>query len=120
MIGYILEINGYVPQTPISIEVTHNKIWSKNTGRSASGLMVGDIVTRKYSIAIATDEMKQEEVAKLDEAINTVAFFPVNFRDQRGRLKECTFYSDDPTYKQKIYEGGTIRYEGLTFNLIEK
>lgn len=120
MIGYILEINGYVPQTPISIEVTHNKIWSKNTGRSASGLMVGDIVTRKYSIAIATDKMKQEEVAKLDEAINTDAFFTVKFRDQRGRLKESAFYSDDPTYKQTQYEGGTIRYDGLTFNLIEK
>ena len=118
--GYLLSINGYAPKTPISIEVTHNKIWSKNTGRAASGLMVGDIIARKYSLVISMAEMKQDDITALDEAINTVAFFPVRFINHRGAEIQAYFYSSDPTYKQTLFKNNDVYYDGPKIELIEQ
>ena len=32
------------------LTITKEKIWSKNTGRAASGEMIGDIITTKYTL----------------------------------------------------------------------
>lgn len=119
-VGYILSINGYTPKTPICIEITHNKIWSKNTSRSASGKMVGDIIARKYTLVISMDDMQQAQMRQLDEAINTDAFFPVTFVNHRGSKITASFYSADPTYKQKLFFGGDVMYEGTKIELIEQ
>lgn len=118
--GFILSINGYNLKAPISVEITHNKIWSKNTGRSASGLMVGDIIARKYSLSISMADMKQEDVTALDEAINTDAFFLVKFVNHRGNTVEANFYSSDPTYKQTLFKNSDVYYDGPKIELIEQ
>lgn len=118
----LLEINGYKPVTPDKdgYAVTENKIWSKNTGRTASGDMVGDIITRKYSIALKWSGMKEEDVAELDKAINTKAFFPVTFINQRGETLARTFYSDDPVYGKKICIDGVMKYSTVNLTLTQK
>lgn len=119
---YSLIINGYSPPAPDKegFTVTENKIWSKNTGRTASGLMVGDIVTKKYSLAISWSDLEESVVAQIDEAINTKAFFDVTFRNQRGETLTRAFYSDDPAYGKKVYKKGVLHYSAFTITLTEK
>lgn len=118
----LLEINGYTPVTPDKdgFSVTENKIWSKNTGRTASGLMVGDIVTRKYSLVLKWTDIWESDVKKLDTAINTKAFFPVTFINQRGERLTRTFYSDDPDYGKKVRKNGIMKYSSVNLTLTEK
>lgn len=117
-----LIINGYQPPAPDEngIEIVKNKIWSKNTGRTTSGLMVGDIIDRKYTLKYTWSKLRQFEVKKLDEAINTSAFFPVQFTNNHGEVLTRYFYSDDPLYKQKKYEKNGIKYADISITLIEK
>ena len=88
-----LEINGHTPPAPDKdgYIVTENKIWSKNTGRTASALMVGDIVGRKYSVVLTWSDLKQSEVTLIDEAINEKAFFKATFENQRGEVLTKNF-----------------------------
>ncbi len=118
----LLEINGYTPVPPDKdgFSVTENKIWSKNTGRTASGLMVGDIVTRKYSLAIKWTDIREYDVAGIDRAINPKAFFPVTFINQRGETLTRTFYSDDPVYGKKVCKNGIMKYSSVNLTLTEK
>ncbi len=117
-----LKINGYSPPAPDreGYDVTENKIWSKNTGRTASGLMVGDIIGRKYSVAITWSDLPQSVVTKIDNAINSKAFFSVTFENQRGTVLTRDFYSDDPVYGKKVYKDGQWQYKSLTVTLTEK
>lgn len=117
-----LKINGYTPPMPDreGYIVTENKIWSKNTGRTASALMVGDIVGRKYSVALTWSDLKQSDVADIDNAINEKAFFSVTFENQRGEVLTRSFYSDDPAYGKKIYKDGEWHYSSFTVILTEK
>ena len=38
--------------SPVSIQTSDEIIWSANTGRSASGLMLGDVIAEKQTFAI--------------------------------------------------------------------
>lgn len=118
----LLEINGYTPPVPDKdgFSVTENKIWSKNTGRTASGLMVGDIVARKYSLAIKWTDIFENDVAEIDRAINSKAFFPVKFINQRGETLTRTFYSDDPVYGKKVRKNKVMKYSSVNLVLTEK
>lgn len=117
-----LKINGYNPPAPDKegYVVTENKIWSKNTGRTASGLMVGDIVSRKYSVCLTWSDLSQDIVKKIDEAINSKAFFSVTFENHRGETLTRKFYSDDPAYGKKVYKNGAFFYSSFTVILTEK
>lgn len=117
-----LIINGYKPPTPDmgGVKPVKRKIWSKNTGRTASGKMVGDIVTRKYEIKVSWFKLSQLEETALDEAIETLSFFPVQFTNQRGEVLTRNFYSDDTEYTQKKYTENDIVYSDISITLVEQ
>lgn len=122
MPDYTLIINGYTPP-PCDKEgytVTENKIWSKNTGRTASGLMVGDIIAKKYSVSVTWSNLDEETAGKIHSAISEKAFFDVTFLNQKGERLTKTFYSDDPVYTKKLYIGGKVYYASFTVILTEK
>ena len=119
---YKLTINGYTPPATDKggYKVTENKIWSKNTGRTATGLMVGDIVTRKYSLVLTWSELEGDTVKSIDKAINSSSFFDVIFINQRGEELTRSFYSDDPKYDKKVCKNGKVYYSSFTVTLTEK
>ncbi len=120
--NFTLIINGYTPPATDKqgYVVTENKIWSKNTGRTASGLMVGDIVAKKYSLALTWSELESETVSKIVSAISEKAFFDATFINHKGETLTRTFYSDDPAYTHKRYKDGKLLYSSFTVTLTEK
>ena len=117
-----LIINGFVPPPPDKggIKPIRRKIWSKNTGRVASGKMVGDIITRKYELSLTWYKLNQTQATALDEAIDTLSFFPVQFTNQRGEVLTRNFYSDDTMYTQEEYTEDDIVYSDITVVLVEQ
>lgn len=120
---YKLVINGYTPPNVVKggYSVTLNRIWSANTGRSATGKMFGDIVTKKYTLNLSWSKMKSEDVSALATAITSNAFFNVTFVDEFGNQKTSEFYSADPTYLlDRISKGGVGIYNNISVELIER
>lgn len=95
---------------PISLSSNDEIIWSSNTGRTASGKMVGDIVAEKKNLDIKWGILPEKDV-KLISSNLKAGFFPITFRDDgvnitiksyRGTLsKEHMGYIGDGIYYYK-------------------
>jgi hypothetical protein len=108
---------------PAEITITKEPVWSSNTGRSATGLMQGDIVCYKFKIQVKWKTMSQAETAVLNTGITNKPFFDVKFidpTDSSGSLVTKTFYAGTPTYPVYSYVDGFPRYTGVAVDLIEQ
>ncbi len=104
------------------ITVTKEKIWSKNAGRSSTGLFIGDIVAHKYKIQITWPPLTQAQTALIDEVISK-ASFEAKFIDPASTTGEFVtriVYAGTPTYPVYSYANGLPRYVGVGVNLIER
>ena len=120
--AYKLTINGYSPPavTRSGYSVTKNKIWSSNTGRGATGKMLGDIIATKYTIRAQWNKLTQSQLIALENAIGSKAFFSVTFVNEKGAHTTKTFYSADPTYTTKKFVNGVAVFENVSIELIEQ
>ena len=120
--AYKLTINGYSPPavTRSGYSVTKNKIWSSNTGRGATGKMLGDIIATKYTIRAQWNKLTQSQLTALENAIGSKAFFSVTFVNEKGVQTTKTFYSADPTYTTKKFVNGVAVFENVSIELIEQ
>ena len=102
------------------LTVTDNIIWSKNTGRVASGDMEGDIKAKKIKLNITLAPLDDKEAVAFAAAIEP-PFFPITFRNPKsGKTETLTFYVGTPTYPVYSYVDGLPRYVGVAANFIEK
>lgn len=116
----VLTIGGKVMPRVQKLEISKEKVWSKNAGRGADGGMIGDVVTRKLKLEITFSPMTDAEAALLDAALDP-AFFNVTFKNPAtGKMDTKTMYAGTPKYPVYTYADGFPRYVGTTVNLIEK
>lgn len=101
------------------LEIKKEKIWSKNTGRSSSGDMIGDIVKIKYTLHCEWPPLNKGDAAKIDAAVSP-SFFNVTFTDVGGARVTKMFYAGSPVYPVYSYVSGVKTYHGVTVDLIEK
>lgn len=120
----VLNIGGYVPPAPDkgSVNVGVMKVWSKNTKRTASAKMVGDIKAIKATLDMSWAKMRQEDLTKLDEKVSNTSqsFFDVTYVDQRGVEQTKKFYADSMSYTRDVYRNGTIWYTDVSLSLVEQ
>lgn len=119
----VLWINGVAMPTPSKITAAKEPIWSSNTGRSSTGLMVGDIICYKYKLQIEWPTLSQAESAQLDRAVTGSAFFSVKFidpTDSSGGFTTKTMYANGATYPVYSYVNGLPRHKGVAINLVEQ
>lgn len=93
---------------PVSISVNDEIIWTSDTGRTLSGLMVGDPVAEKKTVSIKWGILTEAELTLIKSKL-TAGFFPFSFHDdgvditietyrgtlakeQLGRLSDGIFY----------------------------
>ena len=102
------------------LTITKEKIWSKNTGRAASGEMVGDLIATKYTLKCAWPPLTRQQATIIDKAIKP-AFFNVTFTDP-GTDSRVTkkFYAGSLAYSVYSYYKGVKTYQGVAVDLIEK
>ncbi len=118
-----ITINGYRIPVPDEngFKRTINKLWSSNTGRSASGKMLGDIVAVKYTLEFSWSKLTSAQITSLETAVGTDAFFTVVFpKEGIGTKLTRNFYAADMTYDTKKYENGKEIYSDVSLQLIEQ
>ena len=116
----ILKIgNVTMPQPALNgFTVKPEKIMSKNTGRSSSGEMVGDIIATKLTISIKWPPLTGSEVSKIANAI-APAFFDVSFYNPITNKQETKrFYSG--ALSIPFYSEALDMYSGVSLDIIEK
>lgn len=81
----VLSAGGTPLPAPVSISTSDEIIWSDNTGRVASGNMVGDVVAEKKNMEIKWGILTEAEVALIKSKL-CAGFFPFTFRDDGVEL----------------------------------
>ena len=104
---------------PTQMKIDDEIIWSSNTGRSASGVMIGDVIAQKKNVSITWGILTETELA-LIKKVMIAGFFPISFRDDgidmtiasyRGTLsKDALGYIGD----------GIFYYRSASVSMIQK
>lgn len=71
-----IKAGGVALPSPTELTAGSEIIWSANTGRTASGLMVGDVVAEKRTLTIRWGVLTMGELALLREKLVS-GFFPL-------------------------------------------
>ena len=117
-----LIINEWTPPAPKEggFVISKEPIWSQNTGRVASGLMVGDIIAIKTTLEISWSKLTQEQLSGLETAVRDDPFFDVIYCDETGTSVTKKFYAAPGSYTRKKYTQDDIRYSDVSIRLIEQ
>ena len=118
-----LYINGVKMPTPAlnGVTISREKIWSANTGRTASGKMAGTIIARKTTLKIKWPTLTMAEAATIEGAVSSgTEFFPVRFTDAGGTTRTLTMYAGTPSYTQYSWANGVQYVVDVAVDLIEQ
>lgn len=118
-----LTVSGVSFPPSSEINYSKNKIWSKNTGRTSTGKMVGSIKAIKKKLEITYNYLTQAQVQKIDAVVSsTTAFHKVKFYDVTSdKEEEFNGYFGDATYPiyGYGYDGNPV-VTGYKVSIIEK
>lgn len=102
------------------LTITKEKVWASNTGRAASGEMIGDLICIKYKLQCQWPPLSRADTVRIDRAVSP-AFFTVTFTDPGSDARITrTFYAGTPIYPVYSYAAGVKTYSGVAVDLIEK
>lgn len=74
----VLSCNGVTLPSPISLSISDEIIWSSQTGRTAAGNMVGDVIAEKKNISINWGILTSSEYALIKSNL-AAGFLPFTF-----------------------------------------
>lgn len=101
-----------------------HKIWSRNTGRTSSGTMVGTIIAIKNEVQAKLQPISLAQAEVLDRVASdkNKSYVTVKYLALNGTQKEMRAYLDDVTYPvlgTSINKGEGL-ITGVTVTVIEK
>lgn len=108
-------VGGVELPSPVAISIGDEIIWSSNTGRSASGLMTGDVIAQKQTYAIKWGILTQDEVNIIENKL-TVGFFSVKILNKVFNAYRSTI---SKTILGTLSDGITY-YSDVSVSLIEQ
>ena len=127
MSAIIHSINGVSVPQPIrgGFSFQPETVWSSNTGRTASGLMVGDIVAIKYTFNIEWARLTEAEALAILNAVSNVnkPFFTIVYTPLGGTTTTKTVYTGSGSPKIVRFDDAqsTSRpIQQMTLQLIEQ
>lgn len=104
---------------PTEITVNDEIIWSSNTGRSASGEMIGDVIAQKKNISIKWGVLTESELVIIKNVL-TVGYFPFSFHDD-GIDLTISSYRGTLSKEQLGWLGdGIFYYKSASVSVIQK
>lgn len=115
----VLTAGGTELPCPASITSSDELIWSKNTGRSSDGTMIGDAIAEKKTLEIKWGILTETEVRLIKSKLCS-GFFPVQFRDD-GESFDIKFYRGSLQKEHLGYIGdGIYYYSSATAQIVQK
>ena len=115
-----LYINGVKMPDPAleGVTISREKIWSENTGRTASGKMAGTIIGIKSKISIKWPA----QVATIEGAVSDPdsPFVPVKYTDATGTTVTKTMYFGTPSYTVYSWANGKQYIKDVSVDGIEQ
>lgn len=119
-----LYINGTKMPDPAleGVTVSREKIWSSNTGRTASGKMVGTVVAVKTKLKIKWPPLTPDQVATIEGAVSnqSAPFVPVEYTDATGSTVTKTMYFGTPSYTVYSWANGIQYIKDVSVDAIEQ
>lgn len=118
-----LTVSGVSFPASSAIDYSKNKVWSKNTGRTATGKMVGSIKVIKKKLEITYNYLTQAQIQEMDAVVSSMtAYHKVKFYDiTENKEVEFTGYFGDATYPIYGYgAGGKPVVTGYKISIIEQ
>lgn len=119
--AYRLVVDGVELPTPAleGITITHEPIWSSNTGRTASGKLVGTKVVDKWKLEVKWPVLSQSEAQKVFNAASG-DFKTVIFTDPFGTERTITAYCGTPTATPYSWVSGMRWLSNVELSIIEQ
>lgn len=115
----ILRAGGIVLPSPVSLTINDELIWSEETGRTLSGLMVGEIIAEKKNISIKWGFMTEEDMLLIRRNMAS-NFFSFTFHDDGI---DMTIESYRGTLSKEILGNlgdGYFWYRSVTVDVIQR
>lgn len=113
------KIDGVAMPTPKTFKVSISDL-DAESNRNANGDLIRDRITTKRKIELEYPPMDPMDISKVLKAISPV-FITVEYPDpQEGTMITKTMYAGDKSAPIYRVIDGKIKWEGLTFNLIER
>ena len=104
------------------MKISPEKVWSKNTGRTAAVTMVGTILDIKHTVEISWPPLTVEQVSLIERAVSNKGrpFVPMAYTDQTGSRHTMNVYFGTPTYTCFDRIGGEWKVTDVTVSAIEQ
>lgn len=98
------------------------KVWSSNTGRTASAKMRGTIKAIKGTWSIEWPEMTQREQELIESFISNPAkpFVVMRIRRPNGEVQEAEVYFATPSFGEWVWLNGRWMCTGAKVDAIER
>lgn len=121
--NYVLVIDGVPMPTPKrdGIVVSQEKIWSSDTGRSASGKMIGTLIGIKTTVQITWGLLTPAEADLIQKAVSRTdkPFSVMEYTDINGETSSKTVYFNTPSFTIRNV-GPNSRITSATLSGIEQ
>lgn len=98
------------------------KVWSKNTGRTASAKMQGTIIAAKYTYSIEWPPLTQDQQELIEGLVSDITkpYRILKIRRPDGSVWEKECYFGTPTFSEWERVGGTWRCTNAKVDAIER
>ena len=117
--GSILSVRGQELPSPVSISVNDEIIWTSDTGRTLSGLMVGDVVAEKKNLSIKWGVLTETEMLLIKNSLSA-GFYPVTFHDDGIELTMSSYRSTLTKEQIGYLSDGIFYYRSASVSIIER
>lgn len=114
-----LTAGGVEMPCPVALKVDHEIIWSSGTGRSSTGLMVGDVVAEKKTLFVEWGVLTEEELDRIKNYM-TAGFFQITFHDFGGTASITGYRSTLSAELIGTLSDGLTYWKGATVQLIQQ
>ena len=118
-----ITVDGVELPTPAAdgVTISKEKLWSQDTGRSASGLLNGTIVAQKVTLNLKWPPLTPQEAKIIDDlASSGTEFHTVRYTDIAGSTYTKTMYFGTPSGTWGSWANGAQYVTDYAVNLIER
>ena len=116
---YILKAGNVILPAPVSITTADELIWSSDTGRTMSGLMIGDVIAEKKTISVKWEFLTASDTAIIKNNLCS-GFFPLTLFDD-GERNTIEVYRGTLTKEHLGNLGdGNYYYRSVTCDIVQR